>query len=253
MILPDSTTRAWLASSVAPLSVRPCVQLPSSEPGSAPSSLSRIAGKASLNWIGCRSTWCNPTPFRAEREAARSRLPRCWRSTKRGCRFEFARQLFVGQSPACHLGQHAGKTITVIALALVVAERLFIQIAEQMEWLDADIRSLQSALQERPEIFNRIRMYVALNVGFRVIDDFVNVLAIQTVIAKPSVSENVGAALYVLANLSLQSVALNVRHVDDSDLLVLAVYQSHHDRLTAPGPAGARDLALFILVHVAGE
>src|SRR5208282_5362555 len=83
--------------------------------------------------------------------------------------------------------------------------------------------------------------------------DFVNVLAIQTVIAKPSVSENVGAALYVLANLSLQSVALNVRHVDDSDLLVLAVYQSHHDRLTAPGPAGARDLALFILVHVAGE
>src|SRR5260370_42402150 len=107
-----------------------------------------------------------------------------------------------------------------------------------MERLDANVSALQSALQERPEIFNRVRVYVALNVGFRVIDHVVHVLTIQTVIAEPSIGEDVGATLYVFPYLSLQGFAPNVGHVHYANLLGLAIHQSHHDCLTASGPAG---------------
>src|SRR5208283_2178691 len=73
---------------------RPSLQLLSLELGSTPSAPSRSAGKASLNWIGCRSAWFHFTPFFGDREPAR--LPRCWRSTKRGgCAIGFADQVFI--------------------------------------------------------------------------------------------------------------------------------------------------------------
>lgn len=53
-------------------------------------------------------------------------------------------------------------------------------------------------------------MDIALHVSFRVIDDVVNIIAIQAVIACPRMAVNVGTALYVLANHALQRLALCV-------------------------------------------
>ena len=44
---------------------------------------------------------------------------------------------------------------------------LLIDIAEQVEWLDGDIGTADSALQERPEILQAVRVYLAINIRSR--------------------------------------------------------------------------------------
>jgi hypothetical protein len=150
---------------------RPSAQLLSSGSASAPLIPARTAGKVNRNWIGCRLAFRHSTRFRSERE----RLPRFCRSTKKvGAGFFFASQLGVRQ-PLSHDALHRiHKSLSIVMLALVESERLFIEIAEQVERLNADVRSLQTALQERPEVFNSVRVYVALNLRFRVIDHLMN-------------------------------------------------------------------------------
>src|SRR5579863_1861263 len=50
------------------------------------------------------------------------------------------------------------KSLTVRHLAIVVAIRLLIQVTEQVKGFHAHVRSIDTALQERPEIFQTIRV-----------------------------------------------------------------------------------------------
>lgn len=57
-------------------------------------------------------------------------------------------------------------------LPVVVAESLFIQIPEQVEWFNADIGSLQTSLQETPIVFETVRVNLAVYVCFRVMKGY---------------------------------------------------------------------------------
>ena len=48
-----------------------------------------------------------------------------------------------------------------------------------MERLDRNVRAFQAAFEQRLEILNAIRVNVAINVLFRVINDVMNVLFLQ--------------------------------------------------------------------------
>jgi hypothetical protein len=118
------------------------------EPPSAPSLPARIAGKMNANWAGRLS---RPSPYCQSRSAQRAdgrrlRSPRpCRASTKRRARrFLFARQLLVSQATTDRLRKRPNEPSTVIRFALVVPKRLFVEVAEQMERLDADIGSFQT-------------------------------------------------------------------------------------------------------------
>jgi hypothetical protein len=56
-----------------------------------------------------------------------------------------------------------------------------------MEWLDADVRSLQTALEQTPEILDPVRVNVAFDVGFRVVDDRVDIFTLKAVVADPRI------------------------------------------------------------------
>src|SRR5216683_463621 len=70
----------------------------------------------------------------------------------------FAGQFLVGQSLTECRASGLDEACRVRALALIVAESLLIQIAEQMKRLDAHVGPLQTTLQERPEILDPVRM-----------------------------------------------------------------------------------------------
>lgn len=90
----------------------------------------------------------------------------------------FPDQLRVAQSFAHDTRKSIPKTTTVAILVLPFVEpkRLFIQIPEQMKRLHAHIRSLDRALEQRPEVFQPVNMDMAAHVGFRVIDHIVRKL-----------------------------------------------------------------------------
>jgi hypothetical protein len=48
---------------------------------------------------------------------------------------------------------------------------LFIEIPEQMKWLQAHIGALNSALQQAPEVLNAVGVDVPFEIGFSVVND----------------------------------------------------------------------------------
>ena len=66
-----------------------------------------------------------------------------------------------------------------IVFTVVVAERLFVKVTEQMEWLDTYIGSLDSAVQEAPEVFEVVAVEAPVQVGNRMAYNLVRVLCVQ--------------------------------------------------------------------------
>ena len=185
----------------------------------------------------------------------RPRLPRpCRRSTKSlGFGFGLARQLLVRNAPSDSLGERLSESAAVIVLALVEAKSLLIEIAKQMKGLDADVGSFQAALQQRPEILDPVRVDIAIDVAFRVVDHLMHVIGIQSVVGAPCIAENVGAALDIFADESLKGRGAGIGDVPQANLFGFAIQQSHDDGLAATGPASARDLGFLVLVHEASR
>ena len=78
---------------------------------------------------------------------------------------------FVCYAVTDNLFHDGGETLRIRGLAVVIAERLFVQITEQMERLNADIGAMQTALEQAPEILHRVRVNIAVRIFDRMIDD----------------------------------------------------------------------------------
>ena len=70
------------------------------------------------------------------------------------------------------------KPVCIGALALVEPERLFVQVAEQVERLDRDVRALDRRASASDQKFSSPFVWtLPVNVGFRVVDHVVRVVA----------------------------------------------------------------------------
>jgi hypothetical protein len=112
--------------------------------------------------------------------------------------FRFAGQFSVCQPASDDLLHDTHEALRVRHFPIVVTICLFIDIAEQVEWLDADVRAVQSALQETPEILHRVCVNVIINVFDSVINDRVLKVAFQAVVGLQFISKDRAASLYVL-------------------------------------------------------
>jgi hypothetical protein len=88
-----------------------------------------------------------------------------------------AREFFVRHAPSDNLFHDGGEAFRIGGLAVVIAKCLFIEVAEQVEGLNADVGAVQAALQETPEVFHAVRVNISANVFLSVIDNVVRVLA----------------------------------------------------------------------------
>src|SRR5882724_11022250 len=62
----------------------------------------------------------------------------------------------------------------------VVAEYLFVEIAEQVKRLYAHVGSFQSALEQAPEILKPVSVNLSVNVAFCVVNNFVFEIFLQS-------------------------------------------------------------------------
>ena len=88
-----------------------------------------------------------------------------------------------------------------VVLARVEPERLFVQVAEQVEGLDGDVRALDRALEQRPEVFQPVGVDVAARVGLGVVDDLVGVVGRQSIVGLEGIGVERRAGLDVLLDL----------------------------------------------------
>jgi hypothetical protein len=79
--------------------------------------------------------------------------------------------------------------IGILNLTLVKSERLFIQIAEQVKRLNANVCTSDAALQQTPKVLNAVRVNLTVNVLLRVVNHLMNVVGVQTAITLPTIRE----------------------------------------------------------------
>ena len=89
---------------------------------------------------------------------------------------------------------------------------MLIDVAEQVKWFHAHIRSVNHALGETPEILIAVRVNFAPDVLNRVIYDLMRVFRFQTVIRKQRIREQRRASRNVFLYLSLKRFLLAVLH-----------------------------------------
>lgn len=121
-----------------------------------------------------------------------------------------------------------------------------------MERLNTHVCTFDRPLQKTPEILHAVRVYVAVNILLRVIDDLVFVFLVQAVIGQQLIGDNFGTLANFLAD-DLAQFALAPRSdVMDANLASVAFEQSEYDLF----PAGAASMYLLfalVLVHETGQ
>jgi hypothetical protein len=130
------------------------------------------------------------------------------RSSHRGFvirRTHLASQFGIGEALAKNVREHKFKSPAVIhrLLALVVAEYLLVQIAEQVKRFHAHVGSFESAFEQAPEVLHPVGMDAPVHVSDRVVNHLVFVLWLDAVIGEHRISVEVGAFRDVLADLRL--------------------------------------------------
>jgi transposase-like protein len=109
-------------------------------------------------------------------------------------------QVLVGQPTPNDGAEHFEKPLGVGRFPSVESKRLFVEIPEQVKGLDGNVRALDLALQQRPEVFQAVGVGVDLPayVGFRVVDDFVGVVRREPFVGSKGIGVDRGPACHVL-------------------------------------------------------
>lgn len=171
-----------------------------------------------------------------------------------------SRQLGVGEATANRLQHRQREAVfigerVIFRCAIVEAEHLLTQVAIKMEGFDGNIGSAKTTLQQTPEILNSLRVYVAVHILVRVIDDLVNKVPAQAVILHCLIGVDLSHRRHVVEDRVLQSLALDVRHDPSANLPKLtvqhAVYWSLPNVSTFEVVA-LLDHRLAALVHLGG-
>src|SRR5579864_3166159 len=100
-----------------------------------------------------------------------------------------------------------------------------------MKRLDTNIGTLKRPLQQRPEVFNAVRVNLSANVFLRMVHHFMHEVVEQFVVADCAIGVDRRAVLYVLEKHVLQRFALYIWHDTGADLAKLAVVDALHDCL----------------------
>src|ERR1700733_10719358 len=96
----------------------------------------------------------------------------------------------------------SGRAVSIFAH--VVAKCLLVQIAKEMERLDANVCAAQSALEQAPKVFKIVGVHLAVHVGDGMIYHLVHVIPNETFIGWQGVSEESRASRDLLAYFQLQ-------------------------------------------------
>jgi hypothetical protein len=162
----------------------------------------------------------------------------------------FPGQSIPREATASNLRTDVREAFRVSQFTVVVPERLFVQVAEQMERLHADVRAVQLPFYQTPEIFHRVRVDVSTCVLYGVIHNGVLVVASQSIVGFQRVTEERRASLYVLTNLAMEFMLPPVRNGKGADVSA-ALYHSKGDSFVFPARTGDY-LRSALRVHIAG-
>jgi hypothetical protein len=149
--------------------------------------------------------------------------------------------------------EHPAEPNAIVGLAGVEAHGFLVDVAEEVEGLDADVGSVDSALQEAPKVLQSIRVDLAVNVLYRMIDHLMLEL-VKAAVGLQGIRVECCPGFDVLPDFGLKRFLFAIRNHSGADgavLSILAAFEDSHNCGLILA-AGAGDLSgAYCLVHVA--
>jgi hypothetical protein len=144
--------------------------------------------------------------------------------------------------------------LPVSVLPVVVAERLFVQIAKQVEGFNRYVGAMQTAFKEAPEVLHGVGVDVFVHILDGVVDNRVLVVRLQTIVGKQFVGKDRGTSLDVLANVFLEFL-LSAALDHEGSNFPAALDHAHGDGLVFSASAGnySRTLRLMHIARFAAD
>src|SRR5262249_7981888 len=134
--------------------------------------------------------------------------------------------------------------------AIIESERLFGNVAMKMKRFNTHIRSMQSAFQERPEIFHAVGVNQSAQVLFSVIDDFAVVIVFKARVGAKFIGIQFGSSAHVLLDHSVKSIYVAVFNHFCPDLtwaLVASTLKCSHNNYFADNTGANSQLAAILV------
>jgi hypothetical protein len=188
---------------------------------------------------------------RTKAETKARRFPRPCRLA--GCRFQLlpaSNQCIVSESLADDSRKQQLEAVEIgSVLTVVKPERLFVNVAEQVVRLDRNVGSIDTALEQAPEIFQTVSVDILPNVLDSVIHNLMGVFFTQAVIGLQRVGVQRGLWFNVIADQGLKlGLAATVDNLCPN--LSAALQNSRNDCLTFGSTPSLNLPRLFRRVHV---
>jgi hypothetical protein len=133
-------------------------------------------------------------------------LPRFCLGWRRICSSKF----FVGEPLASDGVGYFDEPLSIGGLAGIEPETFFVQVPKEVERFNVDIGSCDSALQETPEVFNTIGVYLAPDILFRMVNHFMNEVPVKSSIAAMGISVDSGTRFNVATDTWREGLPLGV-------------------------------------------
>jgi len=145
-------------------------------------------------------------------------------------------QLTVAQTFAGDFTSKPLESIAVAGLAGVEPEGFFVQVAEEVERLDANVGPLDGTLEQRPEILDAGGVDHPVHVLLGVVDNTVDEVAVKVVVRDEIIGHNLSAFGDVPTNVARQGAAPAVVDHGSADGAVavwpVPIQQAHDSDLT---------------------
>src|SRR5271155_3587712 len=121
-----------------------------------------------------------------------------------------------------------------------------------MEWLDANVGSLQLALEQAPEVFHTVGVNLSINVLFGVVDNLVlESLLLESHVGHERIGIDRAASFDVSANIGLQKMFLAI--ADDSSANLTTAFKNALNSSLVFGTSIGNPALAFVSVHVSGK
>ena len=109
----------------------------------------------------------------------------------------------MGEPPTGYALHYFVESVSILRLARVESKRFLIEVAEQVERFYRDVRALEPALEQAPEVLAPVGMDLAVNVRLSVVDDLMHVICAQPVVGLQCIRVDGRARRDVLADVDL--------------------------------------------------
>jgi hypothetical protein len=141
-------------------------------------------------------------------------------------------------------------------LTLIEPKGLLIEIGVKVNWVNADVGSLERPLQEAPEVLDAVGVYAVANELDGVIDSLVIVGVAKAEIRFQRIGIDGGSRLDAGANLGCQGAAFyirNVRCLDAAGSIVRTALDNAEDRFFARAASPFDFLLAHVPMHILSE